>query len=236
EVYDAKTKANVLFYLRGAATSPDPASLFRVDLFHRSSKSDAAVHAVSNPPHTRADAGVASVAGIFATFASWEAEIYSAGHAVIHDKILVIDPFTDDSVVVTGSHNLGFRASYNNDENMLVIRGNRGVAQAYAAHVLDVYEHYRWRWKIQQPVRDKFAELKAKNPNAKAAELWKKTMAAVGESTIDKVWKNLEPTDHWQDYYVKNKDLLAAEVNFWSSFEGVGLVRRVAPRRRKGGR
>jgi phosphatidylserine/phosphatidylglycerophosphate/cardiolipin synthase-like enzyme len=224
EVYDAKTKANQLFYLRGAATSPDPASEFRVDLYDRTSKVDAKVHAVSNPPGARADAAVASVTGIFAAFAEWEAEIYKLGHAVIHDKILVIDPFTDKSVVVTGSHNLGFRASYCNDENLLIIRGNRSVAQAYAAHVLDVYEHYRWRWKIQQPLRDKVAELKKQHPKAKAAELWKEAMAAVGQKTIADVWKHLEPSDQWQDYYVQHKTLFAAETNFWSSFEGVSLA------------
>ena len=234
EVYDAKTKARELFYLRGAATSPDPASIFRVDLYHRTPKVDATVRAVSDPPHARADAAVDSVAGIFATFAKWEAEIYKVGYAVIHDKILVIDPFTDKSVVVTGSHNLGFRASYSNDENMLMIRSARTVAEAYAAHVLDVYEHYRWRWKIQTPLRDKFAELKKKDPKAKAAELWKKTMAAVGESTINKVWKNLEPTDAWQDYYVQHKHFLAAETNFWSSFEGVGIATGSSQPQRRG--
>src|SRR4029450_7455916 len=106
-----------LFYLRGAATSPDPAGLFRVDLFHRSSRSDASVRGVDNPPHARTSASVSSVAGVFATFAKWEAEIYKIGHAVIHDKILVIDPFTDDSVVITGSHNLAVRGSYANTEN-----------------------------------------------------------------------------------------------------------------------
>jgi hypothetical protein len=111
-----------------------------------------------------------------------------------------------------------------NDENMLITLDARTVAEAYAAHVLDVYEHYRWQWKIQTPLRDKFADLKKKNPKAKAAELWEKTMAAVGESTIDRVWKNLELTGVWQDYYLQHKNLLAAETNFWSSFEAVGIA------------
>jgi phosphatidylserine/phosphatidylglycerophosphate/cardiolipin synthase-like enzyme len=224
DTYDAKRKAGQLFFLRGAATSPDPASVFRVDLYHRSSKSDASVLAVDNPPVARASAKVASVAGIFAAFAQWEAELYKLGHAVIHDKILVIDPFTDDSVVVTGSHNLGFRASYCNDENMLIIRNNRAVAEAYAAHVLDVYEHYRWRWKLQQPLRDAFAKAKKKNPKVKPAVLWKKVVASVGEQVIQKAWRSLDPTDAWQDFYQKYKDFLAAEVNFWSPFAGVGLA------------
>ena len=73
-----------------------------------------------------------------------------SGHAVIHDKIVVVDPFSPGCAVVTGSHNLGYRASYNNDENMLIFRGKRKLAEAYAAHVLDVYDHYRFRFLVQQ--------------------------------------------------------------------------------------
>lgn len=229
EVYDARTKDDRLFYLRGAATSPDPAGLFRVDLYHRSARVDASVRAVENPPHARANAAVSSVAGIFATFAKWEAEIYQAGHAVIHDKILVLDPFTDDSVVITGSHNLGYKASYSNDENMLMIRGNRAVAEAYAAHVLDVYEHYRWRWKLQEPLRDALAKAKARNPKAKTGDLWKKVIDKTGPAVIKAAWKNLDPSDNWQNYYFENRSMFAAEMNFWSSFGGVGM----APSRRR---
>jgi len=46
---------------------------------------------------------------------------------------------------VMGSHNLGYKASYENDENLVIIRNNPALAQAYAVHVLDVYEHYRFR-------------------------------------------------------------------------------------------
>jgi len=224
EVYDARVAAGKLFYLRGAATSPDPATLFRVDLYHRSSRADAPVRAVSGRPKAgRASGSVASVAGVFAAFAAWEAELYKLGHAVIHDKLLVIDPFTDDSVVITGSHNLGFKASYSNDENMLVIKGNRSVAAAYAAHILDVYEHYRWRWRLQEPVRDKFQALKERHPDADAGDLWRKANETVGAQTLKKAWQSLVPRDSWQDYYQKNKHRLAAETNFWSSSEGVGL-------------
>lgn len=65
-------------------------------------------------------------------FGAWEAELNKAGFAIIHDKILVIDPFSDECVVVTGSHNLGYRASHNNDENMVVVKGHRSLAESYA--------------------------------------------------------------------------------------------------------
>lgn len=75
----------------------------------------------------------------------FEAEIKKTGHAIIHDKIVVIDPLSDKCAVITGSHNLGLKASYENDENLLIIKGNRPLAEAYMSHILDVYDHYRWR-------------------------------------------------------------------------------------------
>ena len=226
EVYDAKRKEGKLFFLRGAATSPDPAGEFRVDLYHRSSRSDASVRGapIDGAPAKLPSANVASVAGIYAAFAHWEAEIYKVGHAVIHDKIVVIDPFTDDSVVITGSHNLGFKASYCNDENLLVIEKNREVAEAYAAHVLDVYEHYRWRWRIQQPLRDAFAKMRKVDPDADSKDLWKEVYDKLGEKVLAKTWHSLNPRDAWQDFYQEHKDFLAAEVNFWSPFGGESLA------------
>lgn len=56
-------------------------------------------------------------------------ELLSAGHAIIHDKIIVIDPMAKEGcAVITGSHNLGYKASYDNDENLLIIRGNQPLA------------------------------------------------------------------------------------------------------------
>lgn len=83
-------------------------------------------------------------------FGGWEAEMQKYGFAIIHNKIVVVDPFSKDCAVVTGSHNLGFRASHNNDENMVIVRGHRGLAEAYACHVLDIYDHYAWRYWLKQ--------------------------------------------------------------------------------------
>jgi phosphatidylserine/phosphatidylglycerophosphate/cardiolipin synthase-like enzyme len=86
----------------------------------------------------------------------FEAEILKVGVAIVHDKIVVIDPMSDDCVVATGSHNLGYKASYENDENLVIIRGNKALAQAYTSHVYDVYDHYRFRaWQAQNQVDHK---------------------------------------------------------------------------------
>ena len=95
-------------------------------------------------------------------FSFWEKELLKAGpsaHAIIHDKIVVIDPMSPDCVVVTGSHNQGYRASYNNDENLLIVQGHQPLAQAYAVHVLDVYDHYRFRYILSQKKNQAFSGL-----------------------------------------------------------------------------
>ena len=84
----------------------------------------------------------------------FESELLKVGHAIIHDKIVVIDPLSENGTVILGSHNLGFKASYENDENFVIVRGNRKLIEAYAVHVLDVYDHYRFR-AVQQELRAK---------------------------------------------------------------------------------
>jgi hypothetical protein len=85
-------------------------------------------------------------------------ELLTAGHAIIHDKIIVIDPLdAENCVVVTGSHNLGYKASYCNDDNLLIIKGNKGLATAYAVHILDLYDHYVFRARLEQNLRGQLA-------------------------------------------------------------------------------
>jgi phosphatidylserine/phosphatidylglycerophosphate/cardiolipin synthase-like enzyme len=67
------------------------------------------------------------------------------GHAIIHSKVLVVDPFSDDPTVVTGSHNFSISASGENDENFIVVRGDRALAEAYAVNVDSAWRHYAGR-------------------------------------------------------------------------------------------
>ena len=72
------------------------------------------------------------------------------GFAIIHSKVVVIDPFSADPVVITGSHNFSTSASSSNDENFLIIKGDRELAEAYAVNILGAYAHYRWRAFLSQ--------------------------------------------------------------------------------------
>lgn len=78
-------------------------------------------------------------------FESWMQEM-GKKNVTIHSKTIVIDPFSDDPVIIIGSHNMGSKASKSNDDNLNIIRGNKQLAVAYALHMSSVYHHYRWRF------------------------------------------------------------------------------------------
>ena len=135
KIQDAKPD----LFVHGAATDQKAVNYFNTQLFHKSGHD--------------ADTDLVTAAAIHDQFGYWERELLKSSpgaHAIIHDKIVVVDPFSPDCVVITGSHNLGYRASYNNDENLLIVRGNSLLAKAYTAHVMDIYDHYRWRFLLQQ--------------------------------------------------------------------------------------
>lgn len=57
-----------------------------------------------------------------------------ADHAAAHNKVVVVDADTPRAVLVTGSFNFTHAAQYRNAENLIVLRGNPLLAQAYAAN------------------------------------------------------------------------------------------------------
>jgi phosphatidylserine/phosphatidylglycerophosphate/cardiolipin synthase-like enzyme len=148
-------RANKDLFVRGCVTNPSASESFYYELHGMTppkggkGKQDSRVIAADALDEKSAPAG-------------WMKEILNAGFAIIHDKVVVIDPFSDDCVVITGSHNLGHKASFNNDENLVIIRGNRKLAAAYASHVLDVYDHFAWRVAQQDPRQKGDGVLKVK--------------------------------------------------------------------------
>jgi phosphatidylserine/phosphatidylglycerophosphate/cardiolipin synthase-like enzyme len=52
-------------------------------------------------------------------------------YAAAHNKIMLIDPEAPTGAVVTGSYNFTWAAQARNAENLLILRGNPGVAAAY---------------------------------------------------------------------------------------------------------
>jgi phosphatidylserine/phosphatidylglycerophosphate/cardiolipin synthase-like enzyme len=110
------------------------------------------------------------------TFHEWASEILGAG-VHIHSKVIVLDPFGQNPVVMTGSHNLGAKASSKNDDNLMIIQGNAPLAEAYAANIIAIYQAYRW---------NAYVEAHRQDP---------------------KVWHGLVDRDDWQSGYLTGDEL-----------------------------
>lgn len=66
----------------------------------------------------------------------------------IHTKYLLVDPLTDDPVVVTGSANFSRNSTLENDENMLIIRDEPRVADIYLTEFMRLFTHLRFRARV----------------------------------------------------------------------------------------
>jgi hypothetical protein len=60
----------------------------------------------------------------------------------LQSRMMVIDPFLNRPVVVIGSHSFSEAGSHDNDENFVVIEGDRDVALRCAAHIDVFCQHF----------------------------------------------------------------------------------------------
>jgi phosphatidylserine/phosphatidylglycerophosphate/cardiolipin synthase-like enzyme len=67
----------------------------------------------------------------------------------IHDKFMLVDPLGNDPLIVTGSANFSRPSQRINDENMLVIRGDKRVADIYFGEFMRVFDHHYARYIVR---------------------------------------------------------------------------------------
>lgn len=119
---------------------------------------------------------------------AWFGNEFRGLMVMIHSKVVIIDPFGPHPVVMTGSHNLGPKASSKNDDNLIIIENAPGLAAEYAVNVLGVYGHYKWRHNQAMAKKD------ASKPKKGS-------------------WKGLQDNDTWQDGYYTGPKM--REIDFW---------------------
>lgn len=125
-------------------------------------------------------------ANIRKRFGAWEDEARGASQVMVHSKVIVLDPFGEHPVVMTGSHNLGVKASQKNDDNLVVLEGPAAspLAVAYAVNIIAIYDNYRWRHYVDQHAGD------------------------------PKAWHGPQDNADWQADYLKDAHL--HELKFWT--------------------
>jgi phosphatidylserine/phosphatidylglycerophosphate/cardiolipin synthase-like enzyme len=127
-------------------------------------------------PPVRLGHDVMVPANIKNNYSKWVPELLGAG-VHVHSKVIVLDPFGANPVVMTGSHNLGFKASSKNDDNLVIIEGNAPLAAAYAVNIIAIFQSYRWNSSV---------EAHRQNP---------------------KFWHGLEDNDTWQTGHLTGDNL-----------------------------
>ncbi len=85
--------------------------------------------------------------------------LFKSGTNFIHNKILLIDPFSADPIIVIGSANFSENSILRNDENTLIIRGNTDLADMYLTEYVRVFNHYYVR-----QIAKKMASPGSRNP------------------------------------------------------------------------
>jgi phosphatidylserine/phosphatidylglycerophosphate/cardiolipin synthase-like enzyme len=63
----------------------------------------------------------------------------------VHTKFMLVDPFSDDPIVITGSANFSKASTDANHENMLVIGGDTRVADIYIGEFMRQFSTYAFR-------------------------------------------------------------------------------------------
>jgi phosphatidylserine/phosphatidylglycerophosphate/cardiolipin synthase-like enzyme len=63
----------------------------------------------------------------------------------VHNKFMLIDPLGKDPIVITGSANFSNASTTDNDENMVVIRGNQRIADIYLGEFMRLFSHFSFR-------------------------------------------------------------------------------------------
>ena len=115
--------------------------------------------------------------------------------AYIHSKFLLVDPLGPDPVVVTGSANFSEASTVENDENMIVVRGDRRVADIYLTEFNRLFNHYYFRSVVE------------------ATEKQTSRHPRTGQSRF------LSETDAWQAKYAEDT-FRAKRLDLFSSISG----------------
>jgi hypothetical protein len=84
----------------------------------------------------------------------WHQEANGIGVNVnwVHTKFMLIDPLGQKPVTMSGSANFSEASVNENDENMLLIRGDQRVADIYFGEFMRLFAHHRFRESVKRHI------------------------------------------------------------------------------------
>ncbi len=71
----------------------------------------------------------------------------------VHTKFMLIDPLGNQPITLTGSANFSEASVNTNDENMVLIRGDKRVADIYFGEFMRLFAHHRFRESVKRHIQ-----------------------------------------------------------------------------------
>ena len=118
----------------------------------------------------------------------WDAKAFGAHK--IHSKFIVVDPFSDNPRVLYGSANFSKNSCTENDENAILIEGDKRLAAILATEYMRMHDHYKSRYYIRR-IAEANAKIRKENRSLKKAGKPLKPMV--------KLNFHLETSQKWSD-------------------------------------
>jgi hypothetical protein len=152
---------------------------------------------------------------------NWFHQAYHFSNVMIHSKVVVIDPFGENPVVMTGSHNMGPKASKENDDNLAIIANAPDLAAEYAVNILGVYGHYKWLYNAWKKAKDAAGPVKK---GQKAPPV-----------PVDPSYDGNVDSDGWQDWETAGENLQLTQFLMGEPITAIAQARTAASRTRASG-
>jgi phosphatidylserine/phosphatidylglycerophosphate/cardiolipin synthase-like enzyme len=113
-------------------------------------KENAKIETINRNPSNRVAAGAYLGKDGWAQWLDEKLTGFNQHVRFVHTKYMLIDPLSDNPIVITGSANFSEASTNQNDENMMVIRGDTRVADIYLTEFMRLFTHFRFRGKVQE--------------------------------------------------------------------------------------
>lgn len=103
------------------------------------------IQAIRSRPNVVVAIGNHIATNAFDRWVKEQSRISRANVPWVHTKFMLVDPLSESPTTITGSANWSDESTHRNTENMLVIQGDKRVADTYLGEFMRLHAHYAFR-------------------------------------------------------------------------------------------
>ena len=119
----------------------------------------------------------------------WDAKMF--GSHKIHAKTLIIDPWGENPAILFGSANFSQASCRYNDENMLLVKGNKEIVSVFTTEFIRMFDHYKSRYFINNFFSDDNNQIRYLEDNGSWSDKYFKKTARSHKYKDSKIFSGL---------------------------------------------